>query len=100
MEKLFFGKNADSAFKLGHVRGVVLALAEKNNCELGEYAARYVKKNITGNGGATKENVRFMVCQLLGLKDTLTFDEADALALALSRIQQIDVNRKIQGAMA
>ncbi|MCB0351628.1 MAG: crossover junction endodeoxyribonuclease RuvC, partial [Bdellovibrionales bacterium] len=50
VEKIFLGKNADSAFKLGHARGVALGLAGQNNLAVGEYATRHVKKMLTGTG--------------------------------------------------
>ena len=44
VEKIFLGKNVDSAIKLGHVRGGALYEAQKVNAKVCEYAAREVKK--------------------------------------------------------
>ena len=52
LEKIFLGKNADSAFKLGHARGVIIYEALIADCEVHEYATRVVKKGIVGNGAA------------------------------------------------
>lgn len=82
IEKIFLGKNADSAFKLGHARGVSLYESAKFGCEVFEYATRVVKKGITGNGGATKEEVQFCLQRLLNLKAISRVDASDALALA------------------
>ncbi len=49
-----------------------------------EYAPREVKKALTGNGAAAKEQVRFMVMRLLGLKEEPPLDQSDALAVALA----------------
>ena len=85
VEKIFFGKNADSAFKLGHVRGVCLAQVAQAQKQLKEYAARTVKKAITGHGGASKQHVQLVVREILRLKnESLREDASDALALALS----------------
>ena len=54
LEKIFLSKNADSAFKLGHARGVIIYEALQAQAEVYEYATRVVKKGITGNGGAEK----------------------------------------------
>ena len=54
VEKIFLGKNADSAFKLGHARGVCMSLAARHQSEVFEYAARSAKKMVTGSGAATK----------------------------------------------
>ena len=83
VEKVFFGKNADSAFKLGHVRGVYLAEVARAKKFLREYAARKVKKLVTGHGGATKAHVGLVVREILGIKEPLPEDASDALALVL-----------------
>jgi len=87
VEKIFLGKNADSAFKLGHARGVVMMEAEKANAEIYEYATRLVKKGIAGKGSADKEEVRRTLMRLLGLKKIDKLDASDALALALYHAQ-------------
>ncbi len=86
VEKIFFGKNADSAFKLGHVRGVCLAQVAQAQKIFKEYAARTVKKAITGYGGASKEHVQLIVRETLGIQETLREDASDALALALTHM--------------
>lgn len=49
IEKIFLGKSAQSAFQLGHARGVVLAEAARCDAQICEYATRVVKKGITGH---------------------------------------------------
>ena len=85
LERVFLGKNVDSAFKLGHARGLVVACAAQTGIPLIEYAARQVKKGVTGSGAADKEQVATCVLAHLGLRLTskLPFDATDALALAL-----------------
>jgi crossover junction endodeoxyribonuclease RuvC len=83
VEKIFLGKNADSAFKLGHARGVVLAESAKSGAQIHEYATRIVKKAITGKGSAEKEQVKYMVEKILGLNQIDKMDASDALAMAL-----------------
>ena len=48
IEKIFLGKNADSAFKLGHARGVIMYEAGLGDADVYEYATRVVKKGVTG----------------------------------------------------
>lgn len=91
IEKIFLGKNADSAFKLGHARGVVVYEALRNNVEVFEYATRLVKKGITGNGGAEKDHVRLVVQNLLKLPPIKSLDASDALALACYHASQLNV---------
>ncbi len=83
IEKIFLGKNADSAFKLGHARGVVMYEAGALGAEVYEYATREVKKGVTGNGGASKEDVQFVLQSLLKLKSIQRIDASDALAMAV-----------------
>ena len=92
LEKIFLGKNADSAFKLGHARGVVVYEALKSNVEVFEYATRVVKKGITGNGGAEKEHVRLVIQNLLKLPPVKSLDASDALAMACFHATQLRFN--------
>lgn len=83
IEKIFLGKNADSAFKLGHARGVLMYEAGVAGAKVFEYATREVKKGVTGNGGASKEDVQFILQSLLSLKSIQRIDASDALAMAV-----------------
>lgn len=82
IEKIFLGKNADSAFKLGHARGVALYESAKFGAEVVEYATRVVKKGIVGTGAATKEDVQNCLKRLLKIATISRLDASDALALA------------------
>ncbi|HMN69949.1 MAG TPA: crossover junction endodeoxyribonuclease RuvC [Bdellovibrionales bacterium] len=100
VEKIFFGKSADSAFKLGHARGVCLLAAAQVACAVEEYAARYVKKAITGNGAADKEHVQKVIFNLLRISPrTLAFDASDALSLAVTHAMVRDVNARLKKAL-
>ena len=91
LEKIFLGKNADSAFKMGHARGVIIYEALIAGCDVHEYATRVVKKGITGNGGAEKEHVRAVVCNLLQIPIFKSLDASDALAMACYHSSQLHV---------
>lgn len=84
IETAFYGKNVQSAMKIGYARGVSLLAAVHNNLSANEYSPREIKKSVVGNGAASKEQVFFMISTLLNLKDVrMRFDESDALAVAL-----------------
>jgi crossover junction endodeoxyribonuclease RuvC len=89
IEKIFLGKNADSAFKLGHARGVAMYESAKNGAHIFEYATRIVKKGIVGNGAAIKEQVQMALLRLLNIKAISKIDASDALALAVFHAFQI-----------
>lgn len=84
VEDLFNAKNARSSLILGHARGVILLAGARAGLAVAEYAPREVKKALTGNGAATKEQVRFMVMRLLNIKESPPLDQSDALAVALA----------------
>jgi len=86
VEDLFNAKNARSSLILGHARGVILLAGASAGLAVAEYAPREVKKALTGNGAATKDQVRFMVMRLLGLKESPPLDMSDALAVALTHM--------------
>jgi len=84
IEEAFYGKNANTALLMGHVRGVAMIAGKEAGLTVAEYAARKIKSSVTGNGAADKEQVQFMVKRLLKLKeDPVTLDASDALAIAI-----------------
>ncbi|NTV47541.1 MAG: crossover junction endodeoxyribonuclease RuvC [Chlorobiales bacterium] len=95
LETAFYGKNVQSALKLGQVRGAVMVLAMNHGLEFAEYSPREAKKAITGNGAAQKEQVAYMVKALLGIQETGKFlDATDALALALCDMLHVETSEK------
>ncbi|MGC9319407.1 MAG: crossover junction endodeoxyribonuclease RuvC [Armatimonadota bacterium] len=73
-----------TAIMMGHARGVVMLAAGQRAVTVESYPASLVKKSLTGNGRASKEQVRRMVMQTLKLADAPGPDHvSDALALAL-----------------
>ncbi|OGU55665.1 MAG: crossover junction endodeoxyribonuclease RuvC [Ignavibacteria bacterium RBG_13_36_8] len=84
IETAFYGKNVQSAMKIGYARGVSLLVAVHNNLPCKEYSPREIKKSVVGNGAASKEQVQFMIKKLIGMqKKKMKFDESDALAVAV-----------------
>jgi crossover junction endodeoxyribonuclease RuvC len=84
IETAFYGKNVQSAMKIGYARGVSILAAVNNGIPTNEYSPREVKKSVVGNGAATKEQVNYMIKTLLKIKnDNMKNDESDALAIAL-----------------
>ena len=83
-EDIFMARNSKVALKLGHVRGAALLPLLSAGIPVHEYAARLVKKTVTGYGAAEKEQVRRMVGMLLGVPTAdLALDASDALAVAI-----------------
>ena len=87
VEGMFFDKNAQSAAKLGHARGVVLLCLERRKVVLREHPPARVKRTLTGNGRAEKTQVARIVCAVLGLDVLPPADASDALALAMTELR-------------
>ena len=83
VEKVFFGKNAVSALKLGQVRGVILLIARQSGVEQFDYSPNEIKKAITGMGHASKDQIKFMAKQIFRLKEIPDVDAADAIAVGV-----------------
>lgn len=86
IERVFVHKNADSALKLGQARAAALCATFGRQLPIHEYAAREVKKALVGNGSADKAQVEHMVKVLLGLRERMKSDAADALAVAVCHL--------------
>ncbi len=87
VEAPFHGKDSRAALHLAHARGVICAGLAAWGLAVAEYSPATVKKSVTGNGRAPKEQVQRMVRQLLGSPDTPpSRDLSDALAVALCHV--------------
>jgi len=55
-----------------------------------EYSPRFIKRAVTGNGNASKEQVQYMIKNLLNIEETPEFfDATDALAIAVCHLYQL-----------
>ena len=87
VESPFHGRSARSALQLAQARGVILAALSASGLEVEEYSPAEVKKSVTGNGQADKEQVAHMVARLLGPAARSTSrDLSDACAVALCHL--------------
>jgi crossover junction endodeoxyribonuclease RuvC len=85
VERLFFSKNAQTAFGVGQARGVVLLAAAQAGIAVRETTPNEIKLAVTGYGAADKAQVGRMVAVILGLDTVPTPDDtADALACAIA----------------
>ena len=84
VETIFFAKDAQSASKLGHARGVVLLALARGGMPVHEYEPARVKRAVSGRGRADKMQVAMMVKAILGLTLLPATDASDALAVAIT----------------
>ena len=84
IESPFFGKNVQSMLKLGRAQGVAMSAGLYRNVPIFEYSPKKIKKAITGNGNASKEQVAAMLKSLLDIKKMPKhLDATDGLAAAV-----------------
>ena len=79
-----------STLKIGHARGVSILAAVNKQIPTAEYSPREIKKSVVGNGNASKEQVKYMICQILKLKSfEKSLDVSDAVAVALCHYNKL-----------
>ena len=84
IETVWFGANTQSAFATGQARGAALVACAEHDLDVGEFSPSQIKLAVVGTGSADKEQVQYMVRQLLALEDVPHPDHAaDALAAAI-----------------
>ncbi len=82
MEQTIFVQNYRIAQILGSVRGAIIASLINNAIKIIEYPPLRVKQAVTGVGRASKEQVMRTIKNILSIDDDISYDEADALAVA------------------
>jgi crossover junction endodeoxyribonuclease RuvC len=86
MEEVFMNVNPKASKNLIMGRTAAFLACCNGGYEIYEYSPSTIKKNITGNGHASKETVYDMVQRLIGKRinnHSRTSDSADAIAVAL-----------------
>ena len=100
VEAPFHGVSARSALQLAHARGVVLAAVGRVSIPVFEYSPATLKKAVTGNGRAEKEQVQAMVTRLVsGGVGISSADAADAVAAALCHLFASGAEAALRAAM-
>ncbi len=92
IEDIFYAYNPKTVIKLAQFRGALSLKILQMIGNFSEYTALQVKKAVTGNGKATKEQVAFMVKKILGIKQEIKpLDISDAIAVAITHSQRLKV---------
>jgi len=87
-------KHPKTAILMGHARGVILYKAFEAGAEVRSFAATRIKKSLTGNGRASKEQMQRTIQRVLGLLNMPEpADVADAIAVAMCCANE----RRIEG---
>lgn len=92
IESLFINKNYKTAISIGEVRGVVMITAYENNINVFEYTPLQIKRALTGNGTATKEQVAKMIKLMCNTNNIPKSDDAtDAIACAICHLHSANL---------
>jgi crossover junction endodeoxyribonuclease RuvC len=98
IESPFFGKNVQSMLKLGRAQGVAIVAALNRGLHVTEYAPLKIKMAITGNGGASKEQVAGMLQHILHIPNELMLPQLDATdGLAAAFCHYLQSGRPVSG---
>ena len=84
IETVWFGENVTAGIGTSQARGAALVACATGSLPIGEFTPRQIKLAVVGTGSADKDQVKYMVKQLLALKEAPHPDHAaDALAAAI-----------------
>ena len=92
IEDIFYAYNPKTFIKLAQFRGALSLKILQDFGNFSEYTPLQVKKAVTGNGKAKKEQVAFMVKRILKIsKEIKPLDITDAIAVALTHSQRVKI---------
>jgi crossover junction endodeoxyribonuclease RuvC len=94
MEDIFYAHNPKTVLKLAQFRGAITLKLLQEYGMFAEYTPLQVKKALTGKAKAAKEQVAFMVKQILGItKEIKPLDITDAMAVAITHAQRVKLEK-------
>lgn len=83
IETPVYGKDPMAMLKLGRAQAACMLASKTLDTPISEYMPKMVKKSITGNGNASKQQVAYMIRKMVKVQEKkLKMDATDALAVA------------------
>lgn len=95
IESVIYVQSYRTAITMGAARAAAVLAATLEGIPVYEYPPKRVKQAVVGRGAADKQQVAFMVRARFGLMETPLPDAADALAIALTHLQDHDPRRPL-----
>ncbi len=90
VESMFYAHNPKTVIKLAQFRGALMLKLLQEFGQFSEYTPLQIKKALTGKAKAAKEQVAFMVKNLLNIKKEIKpLDITDAMAVAITHSQRV-----------
>ncbi len=97
VEDIFYFKNKKTLVDVSRAQGIALLAAAEKGKECHIFTPLQVKQAVTGYGQAQKEQVKYMVKNILNLNEEPSSpDAADALAVAICCAHSLDLLRNIE----
>ncbi|MBN1525758.1 MAG: crossover junction endodeoxyribonuclease RuvC [Spirochaetales bacterium] len=97
IEDIYFAKNAKSLIPVASAKGVLMLACAECGIPVTEYSPLVIKRAVTGNGRAEKQQIQEIVRLILGLSNVPSPDHAaDALAVAICLLQQQDFEKLVE----
>lgn len=85
LETLFFTTNQKTAMRVAEARGALILTATSLGIPIKEFTPKQVKIAVTGDGGASKQQVMYMLERLITIDKEVQYDdEYDAIAVGLT----------------
>jgi crossover junction endodeoxyribonuclease RuvC len=94
IESIFRGPNTKTLIKIAELRGAYLLLTQMEDLPIQQFTPREIKQSVTGSGASSKEQVRYMVKKILGIKEELPLDVSDAFGAIICYLNK---NNKYAG---
>ena len=90
VESMFYAHNPKTVIKLAQFRGALMLKLLQEFGQFSEYTPLQIKKALTGKAKAGKEQVAYMVKNLLNIKKEIKpLDFTDAMAIAITHSQRV-----------
>ena len=97
IETPVYGVNPSSMLKLGRAQAAAILAARSRDVPIFEFMPKAVKKAVTGNGNATKEQVAYMLRSIMATPELPdSKDETDAIAVAVSTLSHMGTTRTVR----
>ena len=95
IEDTYVNVNNKSSIMLAQAKAASIIAISQNNLPISEYAAKKIKKTISGSGSADKSQIIKMISYWLPNVTIKLSDEADALAIALCHASHYKHNKSL-----
>lgn len=90
LEKVFYHKNIKSLIRASELRGAIILRLLENKMNINEYSPTQIKLTTTGNGRASKAQVRYFIERIIKVDSKRVSTHAtDAMAIAYTALRKM-----------